>query len=668
MGVLRLRALGRSQSRRTPSSGRRGVPLSGVRAWRTVSIIASVVSVVGCAGRSAAPPPSEAPAPEKTAAVSEPAPAEPGEPCPPADYAAIEPDKLDPDARTIALTRVFAPAAEPPMVAKGPAPRVELGELRPPGQGPPDKGGMGVGMGWQGLTASWVDGTLRPSVAGPFAAWIAARERLFDHQRGAYLLGTRVRYARSVPPPASWGSQRCLEAAATAAERAKAEAEAKVEVRAEALRAALEAADQRSGGEKLLLAVLVADAMSSPESEGDVARSLALLREVIDDEAAGRELRARAAEHSARISPMSAEVIKAHLERVLQLTRDPVLTIETMIKLTAISDDAAEQEAMRVTIIDRIDHLEGDDHHLGWRLAHTLADLAEDRLERGAYDLAVTDAARCARASAADFPRDPDPWDCAPTLAEAMAILAAAPESVEVPLAFLGPLAVASMRSALSRYDRGQARTVGELLLRELPEAAQAPLVLSLLDAVASTEAERDAIAGRLERDYGLESAWAIAQRERLAWRHGPDDIDAELARLRAPSVPALPRPPRTPSEREEELRQRARGVTSACGALLTGPKRKVGVAVDTRGAIPKPTIRGADRPLGACLRREVGAWFRSADPARISFTIVAGELAKGGARSERLGLGEVAPHGREGSSAKLAHLLRASLGLNRRP
>ncbi|MCA9660532.1 MAG: hypothetical protein KC486_19480 [Myxococcales bacterium] len=563
--------------------------------------------------------------PEGDVEVSEPAPAEPEEPCPPVDYAALEPDKRHPDTRTIALTRIFA-APKPPKAAKGQAPRVDLGELRLPRRSR-DKGGWGAGMGWEGLSASWVDGTLRPSIAASFADWDEGRRRYLDHQRGAYLLDTRVRYARTITPPESWGSARCLKVALTEAKRAEAAAKAEVEAEAKVLRAALEAAERRSAGEKLLLAVLLADALPYPYSEGDVARSLALLAEVADDEAAGRELRARAAEQSARISPARGEPFKAHLERVLQLSTDPELRIETMIKLTALSGDAAEREAMRVRIVDGIEHLEGDEHHLGWRLAHVLADLAEDRLERGAYDLAIADAARCARASAADFRRDPDPWGCASTLAEAMATQTAAPENVEVPLAFLGPLAVASMRSALRRFDREQARRLGELLLAELPEAAQAPAVLVLLDAVASTEAQRDVLAARLERDYGSASAWAQAQRERLAWSYGPDDVDAELAKLRASTDAAVPRAPQTRSELEAELRLRAGAVIGACAALVDDPKRKVGVAVDTRGALPKATIRGADRPAVACLRREVGAWFRSLDPLRVSFTIVANEV-----------------------------------------
>jgi hypothetical protein len=602
--------------------------LSGVVASRILSRVAAAVFVVGCASRGAAPPsdaPVQSEVPEGDVEVSEPAPAEPEETCPPVDYAALEPDKRHPDTRTIALTRVFA-RPEPAKAAKGQAPRVDLGELRVPRRSR-DKGGWGVSMGWEGLSAIWVDGTLRPSIAAPFADWDEGRRRYLDHQRGAYLLDTRVRYARSVAPPASWGSPRCLEAAAVEAKRAVQASEAEVLAKAEVLRAALEATERRSGGETLLLAILLADGRQHPLREGDDARSLALLREVMDDESVGREQRARAAEVSARLLQMRDEPIKALLERVLQLTTDPVLKIETTIKLAALSRDAAEREAMRVRIIAQLDALEGRERRLDWRVANTLGDLADDRLGRGAYELAFADAARCARASAATFRRDPDPWGCAATLAEARVYVTTTPENVDVPLPFLGPLSLASMRVALRRYDRDEARRVGELLLAELPEAAQAPEVLVLLGAVASTDAAREAFAERLERDYVLDSAWAQAQRERLAWSHEPDDVERKLAQLRAPADAGLPAAPQTPSERDEELRRRAGGVIGACAALLDDPKRKVGVTVDTGPMPPKATIRGADRPAVDCLRREVGAWFRSLEPMRVSFTIVANEV-----------------------------------------
>ena len=83
---------------------------------RILSCVAAAVFVVGCASRGAAPPsdaPVQSEVPEGDVEVSEPAPAEPEEPCPPVDYAALEPDKRHPDTRTIALTRIFAWADSP---------------------------------------------------------------------------------------------------------------------------------------------------------------------------------------------------------------------------------------------------------------------------------------------------------------------------------------------------------------------------------------------------------------------------------------------------------------------------------------------------------------------------------------------------------------------------
>ncbi|MCB9569571.1 MAG: hypothetical protein H6710_20540 [Myxococcales bacterium] len=158
----------------------------------------------------------------------EPAPApDIGPPCPAVDYAALEPAERHPDTRTIALDRVFRREEARPKTAARP-PRVDLGVLPPPRHGPYMKGGGGFGLGWQGLEARWVAGALRPEIEAPFAAWLAVRERYLEHMRGAYLLDTRARYARSVEPPAAWGGRRCIERAAAeaAAARDAAEAEA----------------------------------------------------------------------------------------------------------------------------------------------------------------------------------------------------------------------------------------------------------------------------------------------------------------------------------------------------------------------------------------------------------------------------------------------------------
>lgn len=537
-------------------------------------------------------------------------------PCPAIDYATLEP-ATTPDTRTIPLTRVFVREEARDQVVTVPAP-FDLDVTRVRRDGPAPKGGGGIGLGWQGLQASSVASTTSAEVAAPLAAWDAARKELGEHQRGSYLLDTRARYARSVEPPAAWGGRRCVNEAAAQAERDEQQAEAVVERAAAELRAVLEKLPSLEPGDAVLLGYLLADELPYPYDPKATARPIELFTAVANDASVDRELRARAAEQLARLHGPSSKAFAGALEQVLSLTRDPELSIATQIKLADLEPDPAKAEARRVKLVEALDQRGGE-----WPLAKTLADLAYARLDRGAFELARDDAARCARASAADVPRDPDPWGCAPVLAEALAELSAAPEKVEVPLAFLGPLAIASMDAALQRRDWNQARHVGTLLLAELPAAAEAPEALTMLMALARSDDERAALAARKAREHGPDGAWAAAQRERLAWEHEPEEARQRLAELLEPDrrLPVV-REPSTPAELTAELRVRAALVAESCIDVLPKGRRPITIGLATAGTTPVVTVRGAKPAAAACLQRSTASRFRSVGPVQITFGV----------------------------------------------
>lgn len=592
------------------------------RTWR--GSVASVLLVVACAstGRPSTPTPTPTPT-SPTTATPTPAPTLEPEPeptpsaCPPIDYAALEPVPPPPDSRTIALTRVF-PRAEARDAAAAKPLRVDLGVVSAPSSAP-DKGGWGVGMGWHGLQASWVGSSISPEVQAPLAEWEAAWTVLAEHQRASYLLGRRLRFARSVEPPQAWGGLACVEQAVARVERDERDAKAAVEHASRALLEVVERLPSRRPGDELVLGYLLEEQLPHPHAPGDAARPIALFTKVADDAALDRELRARAAEQLARVQLRNTEAAVRALEQVLSLTRDPELTIETLVKLADLGHDDAKSEAVRVRILKRL-----DEHGGGWRVAQQQAVLAEDRFDRGAHALARDDAVRCARsiAAASDFPDDPDPWGCAMILAESLAELGGAPRGTTVPLAFLGPLAVASIDAALSRHDWNQARHVATLLLDELPEAPQAPQAIATLTSLAQRDDERAALAERKARDCGPDGAWADAQRRRLAWEHEPEALPQQLASLVEPRHPTGVHVPTTPDERAEDLRVRASDTAWACIDALGEQTSVIAVRVDTTGTTPQATARGGTPAGRACLRRAARARFRSVGPARIRFRV----------------------------------------------
>lgn len=585
---------------------------------RTVGL-ALLAAACARAGRPATVAPTLASPPT---AMATPAPASEPEPeptpsaCPPIDHAALEPVPPPPDPRTIALTRVFPRKQARPEAGTKPL-SIDLGVVSAPSSDP-DEGGWGVGMGWHGLQASWVASSISPEVEAPLAEWEAAWKVLAEHQRASYLLGRRLRHARSVEPPQAWGGLACVEQAVARVERDERDAKAAVERASRVLQEVVEGLPSRRPGDDLVLGYLLEEQLPHPHSPEDAARPIALFTKVADDASLDRELRARAAEQRARVQTGNTEALVRALEQVLSLTRDPELEIETLVKLADLSHDDAKSEALRVRILKRL-----DEHDGGWRVAEQQAALAEDRLDRGAYTQARDDAARCAQSIAAgsDFPDDPDPWGCAMTLAESLAELGGAPKGTTVPLAFLGPLAIASIDAALSRHDWNQARHVATLLLDELPEAAEAPQAIATLMSLVPHD-ERAALAERKARDYGPDGAWADAQRRRLAWEHEPEALAQQLAALVDLRDPTEVHVPTTPDERAEDLRERASDTAWACIDALGDRASVISVRVDTTGTTPQATARGGTPAARACLQRAARARFRSVGPARIRFRV----------------------------------------------
>jgi hypothetical protein len=612
--------------------------------------------VIGAACTVSAPAPTSPVAPTVS-----PEPAAVPEPSPEPEAAALNCPEIDTDA----LEKTQRNAVE---FAEGSVPVKRLFRADPPA--PPDASGAkvrrtrrlgiivfnphdgdvfgthGVGMGWHGLHAGWFESGVDASVRPPLHEWDAAQTELHELQSRGYVLGVRARFLSNMPedsehPRVVHGpSLACTRQAEEHAKAGLPEAKAKESAKADALMAVLEARPQLQASEKLLLGGLLESRLPYPPEPGsdEVKRVRSLLEAALAEGGADPEIRARSAEMLARVSDSGSPEFRTRLRRVLKLTRDPDLKVETLVKLAAIEPVPAKKERLFLQILQEVEEQleveveveaeagadsDAEDVRSAWRVAWVLADLAELHLERGAYTLARDEAARCAREGAANFPRNADPWSCAVTLAEALAELGEVPEGLEVPARMVGPLALALMRASEARFDRGEARRVGARALEMDPDAAEAPQILGLLAAMSEDADEREAIEQRLAELTDWESSWTKAQRARLAEDREPSDFKASLDRLTRVEARVHRRPPTTDAELEEQLGERAGAVAWTCLAS-TDRKRRLAVTVETGDASLRARVRGGSGSLRTCVRRATEARFRGLEPGKVSFTILA--------------------------------------------
>lgn len=488
---------------------------------------------------------------------------------------------------------------------------------RDPGSG--DPGGVsGVGLGFPGLDSSWVKDDLSPPLAAALEVWSAAEQAWMEQTRGAYLLEQRANLLRAVPPGDEGFALRCAIAARTTAlDLARAHDVAARDAAAR-LVALLDARAAKTVAERLLLGCLLADrTMHRVDAARPArARSLELLASVANDPRAPRRLRALAAEQVAgELDDSQGAARLAALRQVLALTSDPEQRIETLIKLADLAPrKPAEQEKQLEQILAELGR-----RPASYRAAIAWSKLARLRLDRGAFALARDAATQCARATSEDQLESPDPWGCAPLLADALDALGGASPGAEVPLSFLGPLAFQIMSRSIARLDRDEARRAGELLLARAPMAADAPQALDLLISLSSDAQARSALLARRERDSGPGSDWYAAQRARLAPSNALPELDKALSRLVQPPRHLGKPAPTTEEQRRAELTQRLEQVLRGCDRELAASGREITLRIDTTGSLPKATTVGANEKLAACLAGLAASSFRSVGPARIS-------------------------------------------------
>ncbi len=214
--------------------------------------------------------------------------------------------------------------------------------------------------------------------------------------------------------------------------------------------ALLEAHPPTNAAETLLLGCLLADRTAHPRGEPSPAkaRSIQLISRVASDAKAPRKLRAIAAEQLASLLDGAAQI--AALRRVIALTDDPEQRVETLIKLADLAPGKpAELEKQLEQILVELAR-----RPPSYRVAFTLAKLAQARLDRGAYALARDAATQCARETANDTFDSPIPGAALLSSPRRWASSAARPEArspAPVPRAAGPPDHARSDRAARSR-------------------------------------------------------------------------------------------------------------------------------------------------------------------------------------------------------------------------
>ncbi len=560
--------------------------------------------------------------------------------CPPIDFARLEPPPVVPDARTVALSDVF-PKEQPRTSAAVPL-QIDLGKVEFDRNGPSGDPSLSpIGMGWMGVSPESLGSEVASDVASTLQARHAALVELHQQNHRSDLLHERANLLHAMRPDGEGVDLRCTIQARADLERSITEQKAAARRASEHLIDLIGHAPSMTAAEKLLLGCLLVErdaqaprgsnhprASSPGEAAHPAATStdhaLALFEEVAADPKARAELRARAYQQSAPIlldSSDSARGLDA-LRHVLTLTKDSDLRIDTLVKLADLGSghgsDAAAHEKLVLQVIAEIDHGAHSD-----LLAEKLSDLAKLRLERGAFEEARDAAIRCAREVAKDFSDDPDPWGCAPTLAEALAELGGAERGVDLPLPFLGPLSRSVMESALDRFDRDEATHAGELLLSRFPEAREAPEVVALLASTTSNLERKEALTTMRERDYGRGSTWHVTQRMRLAPHNELAQLDQALAWLVAPPSRSRTPPPTIDEAIQAERQERVGQVIGTCASELSHAKGRISLQIDTTLSRPSAHARGANKAITECLERVAATCFRSFAPAKITVELV---------------------------------------------
>jgi len=539
--------------------------------------------------------------------------------CPTFGVDDLEPAKPEPDTTAIALTEVF-PRLE--ARAAGIVPRrldlsrVEVEQL-PPEESPSTSG---AGIGWEAIDRDWVESGLRPEIRASFDALMTMTDAFNEKGRLRFLLSGRLNQLEVLPADADGFQAGCVRSALARTERERAELSEPRAAETATLLGLLEGAAPRTPEETYVLADLLLQSRSDPTAKAiRFARPLDLFYSVAANDKAPTELRARALEQTARIyfaTDRPKEALAA-LEHVLATTHDDDLREQTLAKLAELIFDDVRREKH----LEKLVELETPQGR-GYPLSRNLGQLAQMQLVRENLVGGLETAAHCARAESGDFAESVDPWFCAGTLAEAMAKLGGAPDELEVPVSFLGPLLANVMANASSRFDRDELTHAAHLLLERAPTAPEAPLALFRLRALEPDPTQARRLTERLERDYGPQSEWNAKQVARLARSEGRDRIAEAIERLRSPPYDLLFSRPTEADDLEEEVRERLHALTTECNAELGRTAKDVTATFDTTGTVPTAIARGAPAELRACLDRGAKSLFRSLGPWTIRVTL----------------------------------------------
>lgn len=528
--------------------------------------------------------------------------------CPEVSLAELEPPEPTQDPRRFRVAELMT-RPDPAHVRHAPA--IDVGTVRYATKlAPPrSKRAFHGGLGWAMPPTPWLTELLPSSDAELLSEWERLGEARMEGYGLALVLDEQIRVMRAAGDARPRDLHCAIAASAKATQQAKDDEKAR-EDETRRLIEVLERRPARGVGEDYVFGHLVAHSMfyEDPEEETKRAKARAAFGRVVEDSATPPELAARAEESLARLASEQPEQMKLHLERVLALTKDDERIIDARIKLLRFED---APEAKERALSELVGLLEGH-AKLRWRLARAAIQLSELQRARGAYEEARASAIRAAAATVPLRHGRADPWGAAPPLAESLVELDGAGLEDELPLSFMGPLGLAIIEAARVRGDRELAQQVAERLLRDLPQAFEAPRAASTRIALTEDPEARAAMQRQREQAYGEGSAFYQAQRARLSARFEGAALESELVEL-LESGPAWRGAPGDASALRDELEWRVESVVGACKRELAESGAVVTITVDTRD--PQAKVRGGSPAARACLTRAVPSRFRSLPP-----------------------------------------------------